>query len=180
MKKIKDRIFLSILAGGLGTVLLTAVDVISSRLGISQRSYRTTAAGVWVSSRRQAETWQGQLLGAIMNIGLSMVGAFGLIGLLSKYGRDKLVLKGLFFGTTFGAVVNAILSGLVNNKVKPKDAASNLSYLASNAIFGVTTALVASKLGHESLFDAQPQNDWVKPTGKTSEEEKLHTPLAAK
>lgn len=180
MNKIKDRITLSILAGGVGTVLQTAVDVISSKLGISQRSFRTTAAGVWVSSRRQAESWQGQLLGSIMNIGLSMVGAFGLISLLTKYGRDKIVLKGLFLGTSFGAVVNALLSGLINNKVKPKDAASNLSYLVSNAVFGVTTALIASKIGHESLFDAQPQNDWVKPTEKTSEEEKLHSPIAAK
>lgn len=180
MKKIKDRITLGILAGGIGTILQISVDIISSRLGISQRSYRTTAAGVWVSSRRQAESWQGQLLGTIMNLGLSMVGAFALIALLTKNGRDKIILKGLFFGASFGAIINAMLSGLINNKVKPTDAASNLSYLASNAVFGLTTALVASKLGHDSLFDAQPQNDKIKPTEKTTEELKLADSLAAK
>ena len=180
MNKIKDRVTLSILAGGIGTLALMAVDLISSRLGISQRSYRTTAAGVWLSSRRQAESTLGQLLGTIMSVGLSMLGAFALIGLLTKHGRDKIVLKGLFFGTTFGAVINAMLSGLVNKKVKPKDPASNLSYVASSAVFGLTTALIASKMGHDSLFDAQPHNDWVKPTEKTTEELKLHPPIAAK
>jgi len=180
MNKIKDRVTLSILAGGVGTLFMMTIDEISSRLGISKRSYRTTAAGVWLASRRQVESWPGQLLGTIMNIGLSMVGAFGLISLLTKHGRDKIVLKGLFFGTSFGALINAVLSGLVSNKVKPKDAASNLSYLLSNAVFGVTAAIVASKMGHDSLFDAQPHNDWVKPTEKTTEELKLHPPIAAK
>lgn len=180
MKKIKDRVTLCILAGGVGTLILMAVDQISSGLGISQRSYRTTAAGVWVSSRRQAESWQGQLLGTIMHTGLSMAGAFGLISLLTKYGRDKIILKGIFFGTSFGAVINAMLSGLANNKIKPKDAASNLSYVLSNAVFGVTTALVAAKAGHDSLFDAQPLNDQVKPTEETTEELNLHRPFAAK
>jgi hypothetical protein len=180
MEKIKDRITLSILAGGIGTIFQLATDLISSRLGISQRSYRTTAAGVWVASRKQAESWQGQLLGTIMNLGLSMVGAFALIHLLTKNGRDKILTKGLFFGATFGAIINAMLSGLINNKVKPKDAASNLSYLASNAVFGVVTALVASKLGHDSLFDAQPLNDEIKPTEKTTEELRLANSLAAK
>lgn len=180
MNKIKDRITLSIVAGGIGTIMMMIVDQISSGLKISQRSYRTTAAGVWLSSRRQAESWEGQVLGTIMHTGLSMVGAFGLVNLLTKYGRDKILLKGIFYGTSFGAVINAMLSGLSNNKIKPKDAASNLSYILSNAVFGITTALVASKAGHDSLFDAQPQNDKVEPTEKTTEELKLHNPLAAK
>lgn len=180
MNKIKDRIVLSIVAGGIGTLMMTLIDTVSARMGISQRTYRTTAAGVWVSSRREAEKWTGQLLGFIMNFGLSMAGALGLINLLTKYGRDNILTKGLFFGASFGGIINAILSGLLNNKVKPKDAASNLSYLLSNAAFGITTAFIASKLGHDSLFDAGPQNDWAQPTEKTSEELKFHSPQAAK
>lgn len=173
MNKIKDRITLSILAGGVGTVAMMALDMISSKSKMSQRSYPTTAAGVWLKSRRQAESWQGQLLGIIMTSGLSMVGAFGLVNLLSKYGRDKILLKGLFFGTTFGSIINAMLSGLANNKVKPKDAVSNLSYIISNAVFGTITALVASKIGHDSIYDAPPTNNWVSPTEKTTEELKI-------
>ncbi len=127
MNKIKDRITLCILAGGIGTIMMTIVDVVSSLLKISQRSYRVTAAGVWVSSRRQAESWQGQLLGGVMNLALSMVGSFFFINLLSKYGKDKVLLKGMFFGISFGAIINAILSGFIKNKVQPKDAKSNYS-----------------------------------------------------
>lgn len=170
MNKIKDRITLSILAGGVGTVAMMVTDMISSKSKMSQRSYPTTAAGVWLKSRRQAESWQGQLLGIIMTSGLSMVGAFGLVNLLSKYGRDKILIKGLFFGTTFGSIINAMLSGLVNPKIKPKDAVSNLSYIVSNAVFGAITALVASKIGHDSIYDAPPTNNWVNPTEKTTEE----------
>lgn len=180
MSKIKDRINLSILAGGIGTLVMTIIDEISSRMGLSKRSYRTTAAGVWVSSRKEAESWAGQLLGTLMNLGLSMVGALGFIKLLTKNGRDNIIAKGLFFGTSFGAIINGLLSGLASNKVKPKDAVSNLSYVFSNAAFGITTALIASKLGDDSLFDAEPQNDWVKPTEKTTEELRLQKLNAAK
>ncbi|AFM41094.1 hypothetical protein Desaci_2128 [Desulfosporosinus acidiphilus SJ4] len=179
MKKIKDRITLSILAGGIGTLVMTLIDNLSILIGISQRSYRTTAAGVWVSSRKEAESRQGQLLGFLMSTGLGMVGAFGLVSMLTKYGRDMLWPKGLFFGVSFGAVINAILSGLSNNKVKPKDASSNLSYLVSNAAFGIATAFVTSKMGHDSLFDAVPVNDRVKPTEKTTEELKKSDLTAA-
>jgi hypothetical protein len=176
MNKIKDRVTLSILAGGVGTVAMMAIDMISAKLKISQRSYPTTAAGVWVSSRKQAEGWQGQTLGTIMTLGLSMVGAFGLINLLSKYGRDKIITKGLFFGTSFGSIINAMLSGLTSKKIKPKDAASNLSYIISSAVFGTITALVASKMGHDSIYDAPPRNNWVNPTEKTTEELRPKTP----
>jgi hypothetical protein len=172
MKKINDRIYLGMISGIAGLVALTTIDVISSKMGISQRAYRTTAAGVWVSSRRQAEKWQGQLLGVFMNIGISMVGGVLGVKLLTSYGRDKLVPKGLFFGVTFGAIVTGILSGFPNNKVRPKDAISNLSYLLSHAVFGLVSIFTAAKIGEKSLFDTPPENDYSKPTEKTTEQRK--------
>ncbi len=169
MRKINDRIYLGMISGAAGLVALTLIDVVSSKMGISQRSYRTTA-GVWVSSRREAEKWSGQLLGVMMNIGLSMVGGVSVVKILTRYGRDKLVPKGLFFGITFGSVITAMVSGFAKNKVKPKDAISNLSYYLSHAAFGLVSIFTAAKLGDDSLFDAQPQNDYIKPTNKTSEQ----------
>ncbi|HUS88589.1 MAG TPA: hypothetical protein VMW91_04320 [Desulfosporosinus sp.] len=170
MRKINDRIYLGLISGAAGFVALTLVDVISSKMKISQRSYRTTAAGVWVSSRREAEKWSGQLLGVMMNVGLSMVGGVSVVTIITKYGRDKLFPKGLFFGVTFGSLITAILSGFTNNKVKPKDALSNLSYLLSNAAFGLVSIFTAAKIGDDSLFDTPPQNDYSKPTKKTTEQ----------
>ncbi|MFZ3100780.1 MAG: hypothetical protein WA131_09070 [Desulfitobacteriaceae bacterium] len=173
MKKINDRIYLGMISGATGLVALTLVDVISSKMRISQRSYRTTAAGVWVSSRRQAEKWPGQLLGTLMNVGLSMVGGVSMVKILTRYGRDKLVPKGLFLGITFGSIITAILSGFTKNKVKPKDALSNLSYLLSHAAFGLVSALTIAKIGDDSLFDTPPQNDYSKPTQKTTEQTRV-------
>ncbi len=170
MKKINDRIYLGMISGATGLIALTLIDVVSSKMGISQRSYRTTAAGVWVSSRREAEKWSGQLLGVMMNIGSSMVGGVSVVKILSAFGRDKLVAKGLFFGITFGSIITAMLSGFANNKVKPKDAISNLSYFLSHAAFGLVSIFTAAKLGDDSLFDAPPQNDYIKPTNQTSEQ----------
>ncbi|EHQ88418.1 hypothetical protein [Desulfosporosinus youngiae] len=176
MNKIKDRITLSVLAGGIGATMMMVIDLIFTLIGISKRSYRTLAAGVWVSSRRQASSWQGQLLGTIMNLALSMGGAFTLVNILTKFGKDNIVLKGLFFGVSFGAVINAMLAVLTSKKIKAKDAGTNLAYVVSNAMFGITAALAASKLGHDSLFGVEHQNDWF----QSSSETKVITGIAAR
>jgi hypothetical protein len=92
---------------------------------------------------------------------------------MSKTGRDKLISKGILSGITIGAIATALPTLAPQNKVKPKDAASNLSYVFSNIIYGLLTTFAAAKLGHDSLFDVPPQNDYVKPTEQTSEQMKL-------
>jgi hypothetical protein len=64
-----------------------------------------------------------------------------------------------------------MMSASPTNKVKPKDAASNLSYMLSHAVYGVITAAIASKMGTSNLYDAGPRNDYLQPTLKTSMEE---------
>lgn len=180
MIKIKDRHVLGIVAGLCGFAVKTLIDEISTRYGFSERAYRHTAAGVWVNSRRQANNWKGGLLGAVMDAGLSMLGGVFKVMLLCKNGRDHLLLKGAFYGSTFGAIITAMLSGFSANKVKPKDAGSNLSYVFATTIYGIVCTFVAAKLGHDSLFDSQPINDYVKPSEKTTEQVKLGTNQVAK
>lgn len=48
--------------------------------------------------------------------------------------------------------------------------ASNLSYVFSTAVYGIVTTFVAAKLGHNSLFDGPPVNDYIKPTETTTEQ----------
>ncbi|HHV65086.1 MAG TPA: hypothetical protein GXX46_08455 [Peptococcaceae bacterium] len=170
MRKIKDRHTLGVVAGIIGTIPKILIDEISLRKNISKRSYRHTAAGVWVNSQKEAMSWKGSFLGTIMDTGLSVMGAIVKLNYLSKYGRDNIILKGALFGTSFGAIITAILSGLSYNKVKPKDAASNLSYVFANCIYGITTALALAKLGDDSLFDSKPLNDYLKPTKSTTDE----------
>ena len=57
-------------------------------------------------------------------------------------------------------------------KVKPKDAASNLAYMFSHALYGITTTALVAKMGHPSLFDTKPTNYYLQPTEQTTEEKK--------
>lgn len=105
-----------------------------------------------------------------MNGVASIFGAGLLTSLITKTGRDLYALKGIVSGVTHGAVLMAIQSSLPWNKMKPKDATSNLSYVLTNAFYGLICGTAIAKLGDDSLFDVEPVNDYIKPTLKTSEE----------
>lgn len=169
MKKIKDRDTLSIVSGIIGLAGMMLTDGVSQKAKISKRSYRQAAAGVFVSKSEAKNVW-GQILGVIMNSAVSILGANYIIKRMSQNGRDKLISKGITSGIVFGAIATAIPNLAPWNKMKPKDAASNLSYVFSNIVFGLLATFSAAKLGHDSLFDPPPQNDYLKPTEKTSEQ----------
>lgn len=171
MNKIKDRQYLGGIAGLAGGLCMVVIDRISYSMGISKRLYSETASGVWVGSKRQAKSMGGQIFGTIMTLVLAMLGGVIKVSLLSKFGRDKVLQKGLMFGVSFGAIVTGLTSGFAMNKVRPKDASSNLSYVFASGIYGIVTAILVSKLGDDSLFDAAPANDYLKPTVPTNEEE---------
>lgn len=167
MKKIKDRDTLSIVSGLLGQAGIILVDTVSRRANLSKRSYREAAAGVFVS-KREARTVRGQALGTIMNSAVSILGANYIIKRLSQNGRDSLISKGITSGIIFGAIATTLPNIAPWNKMKPKDATSNLSYVFSNLVFGLIATFAAAKLGHDSLYDVPPQNDYMQPTEKTS------------
>lgn len=172
MEKIKDRNTLSIVSGLIGLAGILAVDTASRSVGISKRSYRVAAAGMFVS-KREAQSLRGHILGLIMTSAVSILGAKYIINDMSKNGRDKLIPKGILAGIGIGAIATAIPNVVPKNSVKPKDATSNLSYVFSNIVYGLLTTFAGAKLGHDSLYDTPPQNDYLKPTEQTSEQMKL-------
>ena len=56
MFKIKDRVTLGIISGSAGNLVKTIIDELSLKKKISQRSFRSTAAGVWVNKKSEATT----------------------------------------------------------------------------------------------------------------------------
>jgi len=170
VEKIKDRQYLGGIAGLVGGLCMVIIDRVSYSMGFSKRLYAETASGVWVGSKRQARSTTGQVFGTLMTLTLAMLGGSIKASILSKLGRDKVIPKGLMFGITFGAIITGLTSGFAMNKVRPKDASSNLSYVFASSIYGIVTALLISKLGDDSLFDAKPVNDYIKPTMPTTEE----------
>lgn len=168
VKKIDDRVLLGFIAGVTGNLFKTAVDEISLRMKISQRSFRSTAAGLWVNNQSEATNAKGQLLGSLFDFGAAGVGGIGIVELLTRTGNDRVLAKGIVSGISIGSIVTAMMSMFPTNKVRPKDAASNLSYMLSHAVYGVVAAIVASKMGTANLYDVEPRNDYLQPTGKTS------------
>ena len=149
---IKDRFLLGVVAGTLGNIAKTAVDEISLRMKISQGSFRSTAAGVWLPRKAQAKSAKGQLLGEMLDFGMAITGGVSIVQLLTATGRDQIIVKGLASGIMFGSAISAALSALPTNKARPKDAASNLSYVLSHAVFGLVTTTAAANLGDDTLF----------------------------
>lgn len=161
------------LAGIAGNTVKTAIDEVSMRKKVSQRSFRETAAGVWVSKRKEATSLKGQILGGLFDFGMSSMGGIGITYLLSKTGRDHILPKGIVSGVTIGSTITALLSAFPNNKVKPKDAASNLSYMFAHAVYGVVAAAVVAKAGDPTLFDVEPLNDCLPSNELTMEQQTI-------
>lgn len=170
MFKIKDRIVLGVVAGLAGNVVKMVIDEVSLKKRISQRSFRETAAGVWVSSSKEAKSINGQLLGGLLDFGMGALGGISSVYLLSKTGRDHIAVKGITSGIAIGSFITFIMGTLPKNTVRPKDAASNLSYMLSHAGYGLVTTFIAAKLGHPSLYDTKPQNNYLEPLEPTSEQ----------
>lgn len=170
MFKIKDRVVLGVVAGLAGNVIKMAIDEISIKKKISQRSFRETAAGVWVSKKSEATNIKGQILGGLLDFGMGILGGISSVYLLSKTGRDHITIKGITSGITMGSFITFVMGTLPQNQVRPKDAASNLSYMLSHAVYGLVTTAVTAKLGHPSLFDVKPQNDYLDPSEPTTEQ----------
>jgi len=170
---IKDRFLLGILSGFVGNFAKNILDEMSVKKKISQRSFRSTAAGVFVSKKSEAQNIKGQILGSLFDFGMGGMGGVFIVEFLSKRGRDHLITKGIVSGISMGSFITFVLNSLPANKVKPKDAASNLSYMLSHAVYGLVTIYTASILGHKSIFDTKPTNNYLPPTIDTTEKNDL-------
>ena len=58
----------------------------------------------------------------------------------------------------YGSIITGLQSVFPKNKLKPKDSSSNLSYLFSNALFGLVTANSIARLGDDSIFPKSTMN----------------------
>jgi hypothetical protein len=159
VEKIKDRVVLGVVAGLAGNAIKTTIDMASVRAKISQRSFRQTAAGVWVSNRKEANSIKGQLLGGLLDFGMGILGGIGMAYHLSLTGKDHAALKGIVSGIAMGSAITYFIGCTPNNQLRPTDATSNLSYMLSHAAYGLVAAAVAAALGDPSLFGASRQDE---------------------
>lgn len=154
MRKIKDPIILGIVAGLAGNAVKLAGNLINRyAFRKSDVTYPEIAAGLFMT-KREREKRVGRVTGGLADFVLG--GALGvpLVYLLRYTGRDHAALKGLAVGhLAWITVYGALGRGLDSQKgVFPLNADTNLSALLNHSWFGLTAALVAAKLGDESLF----------------------------
>ncbi len=91
--------------------------------------------------------------------------------------EESTISKGAVSGVAIGSAITAALSVFPTSKVRPKDAASNLSYMFAHLAYGVVTATVASLAGDPTVFDAEPVNDYILSDDLTSEERRVRREL---
>lgn len=158
MKRIKDSHTLGIVSGFIGSFGMIAFDMLSVKMGYSKRSFSQAAVGMFVASKRQAKVKSGSVLGFGMALGLGSLGGLVMTSLLSNNGTDNLITKGIFYGAAYGGTTTALLSALPTNKIKPKDANSNLSYVLAHMIYGIITTQLISKLGDKRVLSKSSMN----------------------
>jgi len=155
--KIKDRIFLGIVTGVIGSLPGRLLNAYEYRVGLTEVKYGQMGANLFVNEK-QINTRGGRIIGAITNGILT-----GLMGITSVYvlsltGRDKAIIKGAGVGSLFWLGLFGLTSkaGFVHKSQKPL---TSLLGLVDHIIFGSLCGLTASRLGDDSLFpDTRLQN----------------------
>lgn len=94
--KVKDRMMLGMIAGLGGNAVKTLADEVLLRKKLSQRSFRATAAGVWVNTEKEATNINGQILGALSDFGLAATGGVGITICCQKRAVTMLFPKAYF------------------------------------------------------------------------------------
>lgn len=154
MKKIDDPIVLGIVAGLAGNCVKLAGNLLNRFvLRESDTTYPEIAAGLFMTKRAR-DTLTGRVVGAIADFALG--GALGvpMVYILRYTGRDHAALK----GAGLGHLAWTIMYGTIGRGMGPKKGVfplnedTNLSAFINHTWYGMTTALLASKLGDNSLF----------------------------
>lgn len=114
--------------------------------------YRTVASEVWVDNPKWLNTASGTAVGVVHDLWLSVAGALGLVGAMTATGKDHLPMKGVLYGVGFGALVTGILSLSGRKRLSDASPVGTLAYAAAHAVYGLTAATIARRLGDPSLF----------------------------
>ncbi|EGW36325.1 hypothetical protein [Desulfosporosinus sp. OT] len=149
MHKIKDRIFLGIVAGMLGSIPGRILNKIEFEFGLTDSRYEQMAASLFVT-KKDAHKSKGKVVGKIANSLLANAVGVATTYTLSATGRDYSLLKGIGITSIAWQGIYGISTQAHVRKSK-KPLAAMLSYV-DHVVFGATTAKLVTTLGDDSLF----------------------------
>jgi hypothetical protein len=150
MQRIKDRLFLGLIAGLGANLIKEAIAETGIHSGLTKYSCRRMIPLILLN-KKEARTWKGWALGTTTDMTIA-----GLTGILITYtlsftGKDYSRLKGIIVSNgLLDQLFNAFSMTLPQVKKEPN---SNLICRGIHAIFGITAAFIITSLGHPALFD---------------------------
>lgn len=179
MKKIKDGLLLGVIAGLGANLVKEVIAETSIGLGLSKYSCRRMIPHI-VLPEREAKTWKGWIIGTTTDISVACGTGILLVYTLIYTGKDYAPLKGIL-------VANGILDQVFNafTQVLPavkKDPNSNILCKMIHTLFGITTASIITRLGHETLFQKTPPvpqktTETTREEGRVEVPERVETPI---
>ena len=149
--KVKDSITVSIFAGLLGTLAMDTSNLIFWKKGKTETLYGHIAGSIFVNPLRlnqRKNFWLGQ----VAHLVTGTVLAYPLNLILRKTGKDKLLLKGAFFGAVVWEFIYGIGQRFNVFATKPHFTKTHYTELFNNIIYGVTTAQALVAFSDQSMF----------------------------
>lgn len=142
---IKDRVALGAIAGIIGAIPQTVLNLISKAVGFSKTYSFTLAGGIFLKGK-VTEDPGGILLGTLLWLFTSAFIGFLTVLFFQRTGKDYWWLKGPLLTIV---VVHLFIFGFAFNmaetKIIPVDIATNISIFFENLVFGVATGYLAAR-----------------------------------
>lgn len=150
--KIKDRVWLSLIAGLGGTVVKSLLIRGAKTKKMAEFDGAETAAGMLLPAHK-IYTPQGKVVGELANLIVGSVFSVPIIYALSLTGKDKALIKGAVLGSTLWVALYGSMANMGMSSVRPAMPNTMLSQLFSHAVFGATVSFIATTIGDPGLFD---------------------------
>lgn len=151
MRKIKDRIFLGLVAGLIGNIPKAVSNELLFRKGIEKKRFGEIIAGIFLPAK-QTKTKSGKIFGLGADFIVSAFMGVPLVYLLTFSGKDKFPIKGIFAGMVGFGALRGLLANVGPGKTYPKDVTTNAMMSWGSLLWGVTASFIAVILGDKSLF----------------------------
>jgi riboflavin transporter FmnP len=168
--KMKDSVAVSIFSGLLGTLAMDISNLIFWKKGKTETLYGHIAGSIFVNPLRlnqRKNFWLGQaahiVSGAVLAYPLNLI--------LKRTGKDKLLLKGAFFGAVTWEIIYGLGRRFSVFSTKPHFTKTHYTELFNNIIYGVTTAQALVAFSDPSMF---PNTQNKTTTAFDTQKNKIH------
>ncbi len=143
MQRIKDRLFLGLIAGLGGNLVKEAIAETAVYFGLTKSTCRKMIPLILLN-KKDAKTWKGSVLGITTDMTVAALTGVLITYTLSFSGKDYSRLKGIMVSNgILDQVFNAFSRLLPQAKKEPN---SNLICRGIHTVFGITAASIITSL----------------------------------